>query len=154
MVVTVEEQTCFGSDEIDLQLVRHFHCSLFSLVLRRPLTYSHSDDSYYVVLIKERHTIDFKKMRDLTSSLEETRARRFSSLTAGMVLVPLHYKKKTDGFGSGAYKVVKVCYDMSPLSSFPDKRKAATFKEYFQETYDETVTDMEQPLLQVSRHAI
>ena len=155
--VTVEEQTRFGSSKIDLESIEtisNFHRNLFSILLRRPLTFiPGSEDGYFVVLIKGRHTIDLERMKTFSSSFDEfenVQRQGLSGSTVGEIVVPLHYDKKSEGFGRGAFKVLKVRHEMSPLSPFPDQSKAKTFEEYFQNMYNKTVTDMNQPLLQVS----
>ena len=160
--VTIEEQTLMRSDERDakesLENIGRFHCYLFSVVLRKPLT-SVPDcyNGYYVVLLNEqkgRYKIDLAQMERFVASSDKPklfRRRAASNPTEGQVVVPLHSSagKRTDGLGGGAYRVVKVCHDMSPLSRFPDQSRAKTFEEYYRNEYQKTVTNMEQPLVQV-----
>src|SRR5699024_9250886 len=74
-------------------------------------------------------------------------AERFhfdAELYRDAVIIPKYRRDKMQAF----FYVAMICDDLTPLSSFPD-HGFATFEEYYRLKYGLTITNLEQPLLDV-----
>lgn len=60
------------------------------------------------------------------------------------VVIPKYRKDKLQAF----YYVAEICYDLTPLSPFPDN-DYKSFEEYYRKKYLKTITNLQQPLLDV-----
>ena len=135
-----------AKNEVDFDTVRKFHCHLFTHVLRVPVEIKpESADGYFIVLLKrDGRRIAFDRMRD-ELLFEPSLARLSKRLRREEDLLV----KKNYGNDRQTYAVLRVRYDLNPLSAFPDK--GTTYEQYFRQTYEACVTNMEQPLLEVRR---
>ena len=133
-----------------LKAVQKFHCFLFSHILGKPMKFKpgHADgraDGYFVVLVKNNgRDVDFDSMKDalrLKDSL--ARSRRNVRIEEDMVVSKNYVDSKQ------RFAVFKVRHGLSPLSAFPDKSKAKTYKSYFRQHYGKRITDKDQPLIEV-----
>jgi len=146
-----ESPVQLAKNEVDFAIVRKFHCHLFTHVLHVPVEIKPENaDGYFIVLVKggDGQKIDFDGMRDqllLEPSLASPskRLRRDAAMEKDVV-VTKHY-----GNDRQIYAVLRVRFDLNPLSSFPDKSKGTTYEEYFRQTYGACVMNMEQPLFEV-----
>nr|AWH61387.1 putative dicerA [Actinia equina] len=96
----------------------------------------------------ENLTIAFEFLEDLEKQLGDFRNPQHPSVTEtrnyevfrNRVVTATYMAKPT------SYFVADICYDMTPLSPFPDPSVAATFAEYYKERYDVVLRE-DQPLL-------
>ena len=133
-----ESPTPLAKKVEDFDTVRKFHCHLFSHVLRDPVEMKpESADGYFIVLVKGKggKRIDFDRMRE---ELERNVAIEKD------VVVRKNYVKDRQRFA-----VLRVRFDLNPLSPFPDESKGRTYEQYFRKTYGACVTNPEQPLFEV-----
>ena len=139
-----------AKNEVDFDTVRKFHCHLFTHVLRVPVEIKpESADGYFIVLLKrDGQRIAFDRMRD-ELLFEPSLARLSKRLRRDVAIEEDLLVTKNYGDDRQRYAVLRVRRDLNPLSPFPDKSKGTTYEQYFRQTYEACVTNMEQPLLEV-----
>ena len=134
----------------DLDIVREFHCFLFSQVLRVPVELKpESADGYFIVLLKDSgRSVDFDRMRDelrfgtsLAHARQQTRGN--ASIEADSVVTKNYVVSRQKS------AVLRVRHDLTPLSPFPDRSKGETYAHYFRQKYGERITNRNQPLIEV-----
>lgn len=133
-----------AKNDVDFHTVRKFHCHLFTHVLRVPVEIKpESADGYFIVLVKGGggRKIDFDRMRH--ELLIEQQLRSDVPIEEHLVV------RKNYGEDRQRYAVLRVRFDLSPLSPFPDKSKGTTYEQYFRQEYGASVTKMEPPLFEV-----
>ena len=138
----------------DLEIVRKFHCFLFSQVLRAPVEFKPkgsdgSADGYFVVLVKSTgRDVNYERMRDALH-LEETLAQFSDQSSKSLTIQADMVVTKNYMDSRQRFAVANVCHDVSPTSPFPDKSKAKTYESYFQNCYGKSFTNANQPLIEV-----
>ena len=144
-----KSSTSLAKNEVDFDTVRKFHCHLFTHVLRVPVEIKpESADGYFIVLVKrDGRRIAFDCMRneplfDPSPARPGKRLRRDAAIEEDLLVT------KNYGDDRQIYAVLRVRFDLNPLSPFPDKSKGTTYKQYFRRTYGARVTNMEQPLFE------
>lgn len=81
---------------------------------------------------------------NLLEELAAQKSKNFAESLVGATVITNYGKRRT-------YRIGRICYDMSPMSSFyHDKREGkVTFSEYYSESYGLRVTQRNQPLVEV-----
>lgn len=149
------------------QKLCNFHVFTFEHVLRLGKTAINFDSengangSYIVVPIDSasgRHQIDwnFVDLIDRHSTCPDESSlypdkrdcdNKFAfdaNLYADAVVIPKYRRDKFQAF----FYVAEICYDLNPLSRFPDSG-FETFEEYYSKKYSLDISNLEQPLLDV-----
>nr|SZF06445.1 endoribonuclease Dcr-1 [Psoroptes ovis] len=173
-IVPIHSDDCkeFEIDDEKLRQIEKFHQFTFEDVL--PLSKSSirfdrkngSNGNYLIVPInfdenKNRKSIDWKFLESIWKSessdtkfqeinqekSEDNQNNKFifdEKLYKDAVVIPKYRKDKLQAF----YYVAEICYDLSPLSPFPDQ-EYDTFESYYNVKYKKQITNLQQPLLDV-----
>ena len=149
--VSAFELTQNQSDHIDW-----FHNFIFTETLQFQIG-SLTKNGCRVVLLKDSDSsvtsnepsdIDFNKMELLKRNACESNGRYSRSDTDLLdSVVVKDYLPHTNPNSMWHHMVIST--GGNPLSKFPDRKKAGTFKEYFETKYDLTIRDLSQPLVEV-----
>lgn len=94
-----------------------------------------------------KHQEENKNVSSTTSTDEEVNLDKFQfvpKLYNDAVVIPKYRRDKLQAF----FYVAEICKNLTPLSEFPD-HGFSTFEEYYRKKYSLTITNLEQPLLDV-----
>lgn len=170
MTIPLKHGNRLKVSEKQIQAIEHFHKYTFENVLslsKSSISFDRKNSSngnYLVVPIdyqdneNNEKSIDWKFIYLICDHIERAEFyneniclfdddKRFvfqEHLYKDSVVIPKYRKDKLQAF----YYVAEICYDLTPLSPFPDN-DYNSFEEYYRKKYLKTITNLQQPLLDV-----
>jgi dsRNA-specific ribonuclease len=159
--LTVNSQLCHSESKFKLtqdqrDLIDWFHNFIFTETLQFQVS-SLTENGCRVVLLKygdssntEPSVINFNEMELLRRNACESDGK-FSCGTDLLDSVVVKAYRSQNNPDSRHYMVISTGGD--PSSQFPNRKKAKTFREYYETKYDLTISDLSQPLLEVILHS-